>query len=122
MVAIPTAIPVVPFNKRFGRVAGSTSGSFSLSSKFGPKGTSPLSRLSNIVMTPEERRNPKLLNPSRKARIARGAGVDVSEVNRLVKQFEQTKKFMKQMPGMMGGKKGRRGGGGLGGLFKGLPF
>ena len=52
-------------------------------------------------MTPEERRNPKLLNPSRKARIARGAGVDVSEVNRLVKQFEQTKKFMKQMPGMM---------------------
>lgn len=56
-------------------------------------------------MTPEERRNPKLLNPSRKARIARGAGVDVSEVNRLVKQFEQTKKFMKQMPGMMGGKK-----------------
>ena len=73
-------------------------------------------------MTPEERRNPKLLNPSRKARIARGAGVDVSEVNRLVKQFEQTKKFMKQMPGMMGGKKGRRGGGGLGGLFKGLPF
>ena len=59
-------------------------------------------------MTPEERRNPKLLNPSRKARIARGAGVDVSEVNRLVKQFEQTKKFMKQMPGMMG--KGKRGG------------
>ena len=66
-------------------------------------------------MTPEERRNPKLLNPSRKARIARGAGVDVSEVNRLVKQFEQTKKFMKQMPGMMGGKMGKRGG------FK-LPF
>ena len=64
-----------------------------------------------LSMTPEERRNPKLLNPSRKARIARGAGVDVSEVNRLVKQFEQTKKFMKQMPGMMGGKKGRRGGG-----------
>ena len=83
-----------------------------------------LARTEAIIysMTPEERRNPKLLNPSRKARIARGAGVDVSEVNRLVKQFEQTKKFMKQMPGMMGGKKGRRGGGGLGGLFKGLPF
>ena len=60
-------------------------------------------------MTPEERRNPKLLNPSRKSRIARGAGVDIAEVNRLVKQFEQTKKMMKQMPGMMGGKKGRRG-------------
>ena len=72
-------------------------------------------------MTPEERRNPKLLNPSRKARIARGAGVEMAEVNKLVKQFEQTKKLMKQMPGMMGGKKGRRGGG-LGGMFKGLPF
>ena len=72
-------------------------------------------------MTPKERRNPKLLNPSRKVRIAKGAGVDVSEVNKLVKQFEQTKKLMKQMPGMMGGKKGRRGGG-LGGMFKGLPF
>ena len=72
-------------------------------------------------MTPRERQNPNLLNPSRKMRIAKGAGVDISEVNRLVKQFEQTKKLMKQMPGMMGGKKGRRGGG-LGGMFKGLPF
>jgi signal recognition particle subunit SRP54 len=71
-------------------------------------------------MTPKERRNPNLLNPSRKNRIARGAGVDVAEVNRLVKQFEQTKKLMKQMPGLMGGKKGRRGG--MGGMFKGLPF
>ena len=72
-------------------------------------------------MTPKERQNPNLLNPSRKMRIAKGAGVDISEVNRLVKQFEQTKKLMKQMPGMMGQKKGRRGGG-LGGMFKGLPF
>ena len=72
-------------------------------------------------MTPKERQNPNLLNPSRKMRIAKGAGVDISEVNRLVKQFEQTKKLMKQMPGMIGGKKGRRGGG-LGGMFKGLPF
>ncbi len=82
-----------------------------------------MSRTEAIIhsMTPDERRNPNLLNPSRKNRIARGAGVDVAEVNRLVKQFEQTKKLMKQMPGMMGGKKGRRGGG-LGGMFKGLPF
>ncbi len=59
-------------------------------------------------MTPAERSNPNLLNPSRKNRIARGAGVDISEVNRLVKQFEQMKKMMKQMPGMMkGAKKGR---------------
>ena len=71
-------------------------------------------------MTPRERQNPNLLNPSRKMRIAKGAGVDISEVNRLVKQFEQTKKLMKQMPGMMGGKKGRRGG--MGNLFKGFPF
>lgn len=65
-------------------------------------------------MTPEERTNPSLMNPSRKHRIARGAGVDIAEVNRLVKQFEQMKKMMKQMPGMM--KKGKRG------MFKGLPF
>jgi signal recognition particle subunit SRP54 len=71
-------------------------------------------------MTLKERRNPNLLNPSRKQRIAKGAGVDISEVNRLVKQFEQTRKLMKQMPGMMGGKKGRRGG--MGSMFKGLPF
>lgn len=60
-------------------------------------------------MTPAERSNPNLLNPSRKNRIARGAGVNISEVNRLVKQFEQMKKMMKQMPGMMkkGAKKGR---------------
>lgn len=60
-------------------------------------------------MTPAERGNPAILNPSRKNRIARGAGVDIAEVNRLVKQFEQAKKMMKQMPGLMGGKKGKRG-------------
>ena len=49
-------------------------------------------------MTAKERKNPDILNPSRKNRIARGAGVDISEVNRLVKQFEQMKKMMKQMP------------------------
>ncbi len=60
-------------------------------------------------MTLEERSNPDLLNPSRKKRIANGAGVDISEVNRLVKQMEQMKKMMKQMPGMMKsrGKKGK---------------
>ena len=59
-------------------------------------------------MTPEERSNPALLNPSRKRRIAAGAGVDISEVNRLVKQVEGQKKMMKQLSDMMGGK-GRRG-------------
>ena len=69
-----------------------------------------------LSMTPQERSNPSILNISRKNRIARGAGVDVSEVNRLVKQFEQSKKMMKQMPGLVGGKAGKRSGG-----FK-LPF
>ena len=69
-----------------------------------------LARTEAIIysMTPEERRNPKLMNPSRKRRIANGAGVDISEVNRLIKQIEQMKKMMKQMPGMMGGRRGRR--------------
>ena len=60
-----------------------------------------------LSMTPEERSNPKLMNPSRKKRLARGAGVDIAEVNRFIKQFDQTKKMMKKMPGMMGGKRGR---------------
>ncbi len=60
-----------------------------------------------LSMTPEERANPKLMNPSRKKRIANGAGLDISEVNRFIKQFEQSKKMMKKLPGMMGGKKGR---------------
>ncbi|MDO5156957.1 MAG: signal recognition particle protein [Eubacteriales bacterium] len=59
-------------------------------------------------MTMEERSNPDIINPSRKRRIAKGAGVDISEVNRLIKQFDQMKKMMKQMSGMMGGKRGKR--------------
>ena len=64
-----------------------------------------------LSMTPKERSNPEILNPSRKHRIAKGAGVDIAEVNRLVKQFEQMRKRMKQMPGMMGmgGKRGKKG-------------
>ena len=78
---------------------------------------SALARTEAIIlsMTPKERANPDILNPSRKKRIAAGAGVDISEVNRLVKQFEQSRKMMKQLPGMMGGKMGKRG------KFK-LPF
>lgn len=55
-------------------------------------------------MTKEERSNPDVINPSRKQRIAKGAGVDISQVNKLVKQFEQARKMMKSMPGLMGGK------------------
>lgn len=60
-------------------------------------------------MTKEERTKPSIINPSRKRRIAAGAGVDISEVNRLIKQFEQSKKMMKQMSDMMSGKKMKRG-------------
>ncbi len=77
-----------------------------------------------LSMTKEERTNPKLLNPSRKHRIAKGAGVDIAQVNRFVKQFEQMQKMMKQLPGMMG-KRGRGGFGGMLGGFGGrgrFPF
>ena len=76
-----------------------------------------LKRAESIIysMTKEERANPAIINISRKQRIAKGAGVDVAEVNRLMKQYEQGKKMMKQMSGMMSGKGRRRGG------FK-LPF
>ena len=56
-----------------------------------------------MSMTPAERDDPKLLNPRRKMRIAKGSGVDIMYVNRLVKQFEQMQKMMKQFTG--GGKK-----------------
>ena len=93
------------------------------------EGERSMQRVESIIlsMTKEERANPGLMNPSRKQRIAKGAGVDIGEVNRLVKQFDQMKKMMKQMPGVMGGgkRKGMKGLGGLGGLMGGkmkLPF
>lgn len=93
------------------------------------EGERSMHRVESIIlsMTKEERANPGLMNPSRKQRIAKGAGVDIGEVNRLVKQFDQMKKMMKQMPGLMGGgkRKGMKGLGGLGSLMGGkmkLPF
>ena len=72
-----------------------------------------INRIEGIInsMTPGERRNPALLKASRKRRIAAGAGVQVQEVNRLLKQFEQTQKMMKMvakggMQKMMRGMKG----------------
>ena len=72
-----------------------------------------MKRMEAIVlsMTPAERRNPKLLNPSRKHRIAKGAGVDIAVVNRFIKQFEQSQKMMKQFSNM-----GKRGFGGFPGM------
>lgn len=71
-------------------------------------------------MTLEERRKPTVLNGSRRERIARGAGVEVSDVNRLVKQFNESKKMMKRMTAEMSGKKGKRRRSGFGGGFPGF--
>ena len=65
-------------------------------------------------MTPKERTNPELLNNSRRQRIAKGSGTNIQEVNRLIKQFDQTRKMMKmvtgsKMAGMMGKMKGMPG-------------
>ncbi|MDD6729431.1 MAG: signal recognition particle protein, partial [Eggerthellaceae bacterium] len=58
-------------------------------------------------MTAEERVHPEVLNGSRRARIARGAGVTVTDVNQLIKKFNETKKMLKQvMPALGGGKGG----------------
>jgi signal recognition particle subunit SRP54 len=77
-----------------------------------------LSHMEAIVlsMTKEERREPKILNPRRKHRIAKGAGVDIAQVNRFVKQFEQSQKMMKQFGG------GKKRGGGFPGMGGGFPF
>ncbi len=79
-----------------------------------------LARIEAIIhsMTPKERNNPKLMNPSRKMRIAKGAGVQIAEVNRFIKQFEEAQKMMKKMGGM-NGKKGRRG---MMGAMRGMKF
>ena len=55
-------------------------------------------------MTPKERSNPDIINQSRKIRIAKGSGTKLEEVNRLLKQFDQTKKMMKMVSGMDKGK------------------
>ena len=79
-----------------------------------------LARLEAIVlsMTPEERKNPKLMSPQRKYRIAKGSGNDIAAVNRFIKQFEQMNKMMKQMPGLMGKRGGFGKFRGLGGFGK----
>lgn len=73
-------------------------------------GEKEIARLEAIIksMTSEERRNPGIMNGSRKKRVARGSGTKVQEVNRLLKQFEDARKLMKQLT-EMGGKRGKRG-------------
>ena len=79
-----------------------------------------MNRIKAIIqsMTVEERRNPQILNASRKRRIAKGSGTSVQEVNKLIKQLNEMKKMMKKMSNMKQlNKKGKKGKGG----FK-LPF
>ena len=75
------------------------------------EGEKQMKRIESFIssMTPKERANPKLMSPQRKFRIAKGAGVDIAEVNRFIKQFEQSQKMMKQFPQMMGKFGGRKG-------------
>ncbi|MCL2572747.1 MAG: signal recognition particle protein [Defluviitaleaceae bacterium] len=70
-------------------------------------------------MTPHERRDPSVLNGSRKRRIAAGSGRTIQEVNRLLKQFEEMRKMMKGFTGNMSGKKGKKG---RKGMMPNLPF
>ncbi|QQK80554.1 signal recognition particle protein [Salicibibacter cibi] len=73
---------------------------------------SQIGRVEAIVrsMTKAEKQDPKLMNASRKRRIAKGSGTSVQDVNKLLKQFEDMKKMMKQMSSMGGGKKKGKGG------------
>jgi signal recognition particle subunit SRP54 len=83
-----------------------------------------MGRMEAIIysMTPKERENPDIINVSRKKRIANGAGVDIAEVNKVMKQYEQSRKLMKQMSGMLGGGgKGKKKRFGLPGM-KGMKF
>lgn len=78
---------------------------------------SELNRVEAVIqsMTPKERQNPEIIDGSRRRRIAAGSGTRVQDVNRLLKQFDQTKKMMKQIGGLE--KKAKKGKGRLGRLF-----
>ena len=62
----------------------------------------PFKNIEAIIysMTPKERQHPEILNQSRRMRIAKGSGTDIQEVNKLIKQFDQTRKMMKMVSGM----------------------
>ena len=85
---------------------------------------SNLKRIEAIIqsMTPYERENPNVLNSSRKKRIAAGCGLDVVDINRLLKQFDMMQQMTRQFTGKNMSRKMKRGGGLFGGKMKGLPF
>ncbi len=76
-----------------------------------PIGDAQIKHIESIIqsMTPEERRNPDILNASRKKRVAMGSGSDVTEVNALLKQYNELRKFMRGMGNFAKSKRGRRG-------------
>ena len=102
MSAIMDALPGMGGSRNMGKLKGSMPDA--------EESERMIARTEAIVlsMTKKERENPGLINPSRKKRIANGAGVDIAEVNRFLKQFEQMQKMMKQMSGMMSGKGKKR--------------
>lgn len=75
------------------------------------QGEGEMKKIEAIIcsMTPRERRKPDLLNASRKKRVARGSGVEVSDVNQLLKKFDMIKQVMKGLGNMGGGKRGKKG-------------
>ncbi len=75
-----------------------------------PIGEKEIRRVESIIlsMTPKERRNPEILDASRKRRIAKGSGSDVAAVNAILKQYNELRKFMKSIGGLAKGKKGRK--------------
>lgn len=75
-----------------------------------PIGEKEIKRVESIIlsMTPKERRNPEILDASRKRRIAKGSGSDVAAVNAILKQYNELRKFMKSIGGLAKGKKGRK--------------
>ena len=75
-----------------------------------PIGEKEIRRVESIIlsMTPKERRNPEILDASRKRRVAKGSGSDVAAVNAILKQYNELRKFMKSIGGLAKGKKGRK--------------
>ncbi|MBC7237282.1 MAG: signal recognition particle protein [Chloroflexi bacterium] len=94
-----------PLNELLGMIPGLSQLSQQLPTEVTDKGLRVAEAIVNS-MTREERRNPKIINASRKRRIARGSGTSVQQVNQLLRQFAEMQRMMKQFGG--GGKRGRR--------------
>ena len=107
---LPRADADHPQNRPIGNLLGMLPGAGQMKEALAAVDDSHLDRLQAIIrgMTPEERADPKIINASRRLRIANGSGVSVSEVNQLVDRFFEARKMMSQMAGAMGMPFGRR--------------